>query len=546
MLDSRNRTLVYDAEADGFLDEVTRIWCFYFVDFYTKEGFLFHDFDGMCGATGIDEVGEPFTIPKKAGSLKDGALFAHKAKSLIAHNQIGYDQFLIKKFYPKFKIRYNYPEIRDTMLESQVQWFDRPAVKGYKGIHGLAVWGARLGIRKPEIEDWKTFDIYKLNRCIKDVEINLEVAKKLETERTNIKEKCGIDFTEALETEHEYRYWCSYQEQNGALVDVPHMKSCIGILDKELEKYRSILEPQLPPTVSITSQKITKKELFELLGIKRKIPVEYVFKERNGETKQYEVKEWYKPTTKWLSTKKSKRYGISDHKTQEVLEEKRFTKLKEARDFAKEHYPNIKKFSFPNVEVVDYEFNHHTKNHFGETLEEVEIVGNFSKVSIEDSRLSQHEKIKLYLLGIGWDTDEWTFETDEDDKPIRATMSGRVVWPNRPFEGKQLVCDYKAGDKIPKTPKVSEDSFETLPEGVGEDIKKYNAYSHRRKFIENPKKDEKGLLNNIRKDGRITCGIMTFGTTAGRALLLWVLPALKQIRNTFNCWNTLRGLQTTT
>lgn len=105
--------------------------------------------------------------------LKDGVDFLSKTEKLICHNQLGYDQFLIKKFYPDFKIRYDYPNIRDTLLESQVQWFDRTPVKGYKGIHGLAVWGARLGIRKPEIEDWSTFDIQKLNRCMEDVKINL-------------------------------------------------------------------------------------------------------------------------------------------------------------------------------------------------------------------------------------------------------------------------------------------------------------------------------------------------------------------------------------
>lgn len=517
MVSSKGRRLVFDAEANGFLNEATRIWCFYFIDIDTDEGFLFHDFEGYCGYTGEDDKGEEFTIPVKAGSLKDGARFAHQAKQLIAHNQIGYDQFLIKKFYPKYKIRYNYPEIRDTLLESQVQWFDRRPVKGYKGIHGLAVWGARLGIRKPEIEDWTTFDPLKLHRCIEDVKINQLTAEYLTEERQKIFDKCGLDFTQALEIEHEYRYWCTHQELNGALVDVPHMQRCLGILDEKLEELRKILEPQLPPSVKVKGGKITKQDLFKSLGIDKQVPVQYIIKEIAGVEKQYEVKDWFKPCTKWTNKKKGKLYGIVNKKTEEILLEPQFKKVKEARDYAKEHFPDVKKFIFPNIETVSEEIDSNTKSHFGDKLDNIEIVGSFTKVELIPSRMSQHEKVKLYMLGLGWDTDEWTFEKDEKGGLVRAEISGVAKWPKIPYLGKQLKIKYKAGDKVPMTPKVSDDSLLTLPEGLGDNINLYNAYKHRRNFIQNPTKGDKGLLNNIREDGRITCGIMTFGTTAGRA-----------------------------
>ena len=515
--DSRERSLVFDAEADGLLDTVTKIWCFYFIDMETNEGFLYHDFEGYCGFEGVDDEGNPFTIPTKSGNLKQGAVFAHKAKQLICHNLLGYDQFLIKKFYPKYKIRYNYPEVRDTLLESQVQWFDRPSVKGYKGTHGLAVWGARLGIRKPEIEDWTTFDPMKLHRCIEDVKINKLTAEELSAESVTLKNKCNMDFTTALGIEHEYRYWCTKQELNGALVNVEHMERCIKTLDKELLKLKDILEPELPPTITLKGTRVTTNEALACIGTYKLRPEKYEFRERNGVSTSYIVKDWHKPVTKWTNTVKGKRYSVCNKVTGEELYPHAFGKIKEAREYAKENFPDVKKFIYPWVEHNTEEIDINTKKHFGDDLESLEIVGVFTKVSISTSRMSQHEKVKLYLLGLGWDTDEWTFKKDKDGSFVRADSGGVVKWPEIKFEGKQLEMSYKGGERIPVTPQISEDSHLTIPDGLGGNIDKYNAYSHRRKFIANPTKDSKGLLNNIRPDGRITCGLQTFGTTAGRA-----------------------------
>ena len=540
---SHGRTLVYDIESNGFLDKVTKVWCFYFIDMDTQEGFLFHDFDGFCGAEGYDDDNNHFVIPVKSGSLRDGAIFAQKAKSLICHNQLSYDQPLIQKFWPKFKKRFAYPEMRDTLLESQIFWYDRRPVKGHKGIHGLDPWGARLGVRKPPINDWSEFDIYKLNRCIQDVEINRRVAIELYSERDLLKKECGIEFDQALKIEHEYRHWCSIQERNGALVDQQHMESCIIDLDDKLDTLKELLEPELPPSISMKGGKVTKHDLFKALGYTKKIPVEYIYKEHAGEMKQFAVKQWWKPCTKWTKVDKGKMYGIvaaeikqtkkTEGRPEEELLTPSFTKLKDARDYAKELWPDIKKFKYPSIEHNVVSFDSHCINHFEDLLdsEDFEIVGNHTKLETLDSRMSQHERVKLYLLGLGWQTDEWTFKTDADGAPERAEHGGVAKWPTVPLRGKQLTMKYKAGDKIHVTPKVTEDSYMTLPDGLGDNIKHFNAYSHRRNFIQNKKDHEKGLLNNIREDGRITCGLMTFGTTAGRASHSgWVnAPGLKAI-----------------
>lgn len=507
--------LVYDIEANGLLDKVTKIWCIFGIDIVTNEQYLFHDFEGFCNATGVDDLNKEFTIPAKKGSLKDGVAFLSDTKNLICHNQLGYDQFLIKKFYPDFKIRYNYPEIRDTLLESQVQWFDRKPVKGYKGIHGLAVWGARLGIRKPEIEDWSTFDIQKLNRCIEDVKINILVAKALEQERYKLLSECGVEFDQALKYEHEYRYFCSKQELAGALVDPEHMKRCLVELDQYIDELTQAIEPKLPPTIIVKGGKVTKQELFDSLGIKKKVPTKYLEKEVKGETKLYPVKDWYKPVTKYLTEKVVKKYQVQLKGSDKPLEMV-FDKLKDARDFAKYNYPN-EKVTYPSYEETVTAFTKHTEDHFGETLKHIKIVGPHTKIDAEPSTMSQDDKVKMYLLSLGWKTDEWTIAKDDEGNFKVADRSGVVKWPEVPYIGLQLEKEYKPGDKVPATPKVSKESLATLEDGLGDDIKKYNTYVHRRNFICNKKDNTKGLLNNIREDGRVTCGLTSFGTTAGRA-----------------------------
>lgn len=525
-ISSVGRTIVFDSEANNLLDKVTKMWCVVAEDYFTGQMFLFHDFPEFDGFIGLDDEGKEFVLPTRDGTLRDGVMFVNNAKVTICHNQMGYDQPLMKKFFPFFRIRSEYSEVRDTMLESQVQWYDRPALKGYKGIHGLAVWGARLGIRKPEIEDWSFMDAMKLHRCLEDVKINTLVAKALDKEREAIYNKVGIEFTDALYTEHEYGYRCAQQEFNGALVNKRHMENCIVGLDGLIEEYRQDIEPQLPPTLKWKGIKVSATEVATALGAKKVPPTLYEWREHKGEQKRFAIKKYNKPTTKWQTAKKYKVYSIT---VDGEPVEGEYTKLKEARDFAKANYKG--KLKYPSVERVKTAPNINTHKHFSGRLDDVTISGPFTKFELTTSRMSQHEKVKLLLVSLGWDTDEWTLKKDASGNFERAQCNGFVKWPAYKVKGRQLICHYKKGEALPLTPKVTKDSFVTLPDGLGQKISKYNAYVHRRTFIKNPSDTSKGLLNNIRQDGRITCGMMTFGTTAGRASQYgWVnAPGLKAV-----------------
>ena len=534
---SINRRLVFDAEANDLLHKVTKMYCVVAEDYDTGERFLFHDYPEFDNFEGVDEEGKPFKLPPRDGTLKEGVQFIHKAKQLICHNCIGYDFFLMQKFYPKFKIRYAYPEVRDTLLESQVSLYDRGAVKGHKGIHGLDPWAARLGSRKPPIKDWSFMDASKLHRCLEDVEINTRVAKKMEQEFAEHLEERGADLTKAMQWEQEYRYWSTIQEINGALVDSPHMKRCILELDKLIEELRAGIEPRLPPSIKVKAVKEEICVVAAMLGVTKHIEPEYTYTVVDGEDVRKPVKRMFKPTIKFQNVKKQKIYGVMLNN--EIKKDCTFYKLKEAREWAKENYPDVKKgIKYPSKTIELYTLDKHTTDHFADTIKDdgAEILGPFTKIEFRPSTMSQHDKVKLMLVSIGWQTDEWTWKQypkntevfkwgklrDVSGTDMRAEADGIVKWPKKPINGYQLTETYKKGERIPMTPKVTKDSIKYMmgdddEDGIGQQIKRYNTYVHRRGFIENPKDNTKGLLNNIREDGRISCGIMTFGTTAGRA-----------------------------
>lgn len=569
-LDSSTRRLVFDVEANGLLHDVTKLWCIYCIDKDTEEGFLFHDYPQYNGAEGVDDLGNPYVLPKRSGSLRQGAQFLSKAKQLICHNILGYDLFVLQKFFPKFKMRFAYPEIRDTLLESQVQWFDRPTVLGYKGIHGLAVWGARLGIRKPEIQDWSYIDADKLNRCIEDVKINLLTANKLEEEREKLLENCGLNFIKALEVEHEYRYNMTIQELNGALLDVKLAKELIVDLDNKLDKLSANVEPKLPMSFSVKGGKVSARECQKKLGVPEdQLPPEKT-RQRviKGVAKDFVIKKYYNPTTSFTSKESVNQYTIvtPDGTTLDGT----WGKVKEARDYVKEVLKEpTKGYKYPKAVVETLMYNHHTCNHFeceptdygipqGDTKWTIEAP--FTKVTFTKTTMSQHDGVKSFLVRLGWEPDEWTIKKNSEGRPIRVDddlckafhcaetaperlhnkalikeyerrykedygktykvkMSDIVIaWPNNlPLE-KRIIKVVKKGSLMESTPKLTESSYDSLPEGLGKDIADYYTYDHRRKYIQNPKEpNSKGLLAHVREDGRIPCGMQTFGTTSGRA-----------------------------
>jgi len=120
------------------------------------------------------------------------------------------------------------------------------------------------------------------------------------------------------------------------------------------------------------------------------------------------------------------------------------------------------------------------------------VGGPFSRLKIEEMNLGSMPQVKEYLLSQGWEPTEWNY----DDAGNRSS------------------------------PKLTEDSYDSITGGIGKLIKDRILFSHRRSQI-------LGWIENIREDGRLTAGINPCGTNTGRARHHGVVNVPKAAKHVF-------------
>ena len=132
--------VVFDIEANGLLDNATKIHCLSYCEFDDDKIHTLYDYDKMRE-------------------------FLLGAKGLIGHNIIRYDVPLLEKIL-NIKIK---AQLFDTLPMSWVLNYSRSR-------HGLESFGEDFGIPKPEISDWEnlTLPAYA-HRCQEDVRINYKL-----------------------------------------------------------------------------------------------------------------------------------------------------------------------------------------------------------------------------------------------------------------------------------------------------------------------------------------------------------------------------------
>lgn len=126
-------------------------------------------------------------------------------------------------------------------------------------------------------------------------------------------------------------------------------------------------------------------------------------------------------------------------------------------------------------------------DHFGSEKEtdRANIKGPFTRIHFEPLNIDSDQQVKEYLLSLGWEPTEWNVS-----KKTRKRTS----------------------------PKLTEDSYASLPPGVGRTIAQYRIAAHRRGLILNRKGAEKGGLWAVkhRGDGRVSAEAYTCGTPTSR------------------------------
>ena len=104
------------------------------------------------------------------GSIADGASLLQNADLLVGHNIIGFDNVVMDKL---CGTTLNEKRLHDTWVMSQVLRYKR----GHK--HGLAGWGQHLEYPKFSFEDWSGFSDEMMTYCVRDVQLNTVIFKKL-------------------------------------------------------------------------------------------------------------------------------------------------------------------------------------------------------------------------------------------------------------------------------------------------------------------------------------------------------------------------------
>lgn len=108
------------------------------------------------------------------------------------------------------------------------------------------------------------------------------------------------------------------------------------------------------------------------------------------------------------------------------------------------------------------------------------VVGPHTRVEFVKLNLDSHLQMVDHLLSCGW-------------KPVNFT--------SHPTDPK---------------PKIDEASMGNVPDGPLKRIIRYYVLKHRRGLLCNTKDDEKGLMNLVREDGRISARVVSTGTNTGR------------------------------
>jgi DNA polymerase I-like protein with 3'-5' exonuclease and polymerase domains len=220
--------IVFDVEANGLLDDATKIHCLS----YTTDGVTYDtlfDYDGMRNLL-LSQQG------------------------LIGHNIIRYDVPLLEKILGiKIKAR-----LFDTLPMSWVLNYNRPK-------HGLESFGEDFGIPKPKIDDWHnlTQDDYR-HRCVEDVKINWKLWQ-------DVLKRFMFIYKSKPELDKFFRYLqfkmdCAAEaERVGWRLDVGLAKDCVAKLTEQQSSKINELKGVMP-RVKIITKKSKPKVCFKKDG----------------------------------------------------------------------------------------------------------------------------------------------------------------------------------------------------------------------------------------------------------------------------------------
>jgi DNA polymerase-1 len=230
--------LVFDIEADGLLNTISKVHCLVVQDVDTNEVFKF---------VGHKDI------------VRDGLPLLNKAEEVAGHNIVSYDLPALKKIF-SWELNENV-KVFDTLLvgklsnpdiyNTDVTGRSRNLEKKNYGSYSLEAFGQRLGnFKGSKPVDFSVFTEEMLTYCVQDVDTNVTVYKYLKS--LNIAEQ-------ALELEHTFWKNVILMEESGFPFDIQKASTLHAKLTAEREKIRKELTTLFPiRTIERVSEKTGK------------------------------------------------------------------------------------------------------------------------------------------------------------------------------------------------------------------------------------------------------------------------------------------------
>lgn len=242
--------LIFDAETNGLLEEVTEMHCLVIYD------------------TDTDTL---YTYDPQSKPIEQGIRKLAGADLICGHNVIGYDIPVIKKLYPEIWAEFK-GKVRDTLVMARVTYPDigsgdfaryRGGLLPAKliGSYSLEAWGYRMGHFKGDYgkqdNAWETWDEEMTKYCQQDVRVTYELWTRME--KKNVSPEC-------LELEHRVAEIIQGQVENGFLIDQNKMKELSGLLAAKRAELAQELTPLIPPIIMKNGSVFTPKRDNPLKG----------------------------------------------------------------------------------------------------------------------------------------------------------------------------------------------------------------------------------------------------------------------------------------
>lgn len=199
-------TLIFDAEADNLVKDLTKIHCICTQDLDTLE------------------------IEAYYGSEKEiynGLLALYNADRIVGHNIVGFDIPAFKKLYP----RWVYKSFDDTFILSSILHPLRLA-------HSIESYARGY---KVENEDWTCLTHNMVDRCVIDTMVCTDIYKdqlKILNSTT--------DYNDTVELEYQVALNHLRQKKARVNVDIPLVVNTLECLDAEMEALRGCIDAKLP------------------------------------------------------------------------------------------------------------------------------------------------------------------------------------------------------------------------------------------------------------------------------------------------------------